>query len=74
MTTDTARHDKDQRLLLTVGEACELTHLSRPMIYDLINAGKLKSLKAGRARRIPLAALEQFIAESCAVDSGPGAA
>lgn len=50
------------KLLLKVDEAARLLSLSRKMIYDLIGRGELGSLKIGGCRRIPLAALHDFIA------------
>ena len=51
-----------QPVLLTVEEACHALDLSRPTVYGLINSGRLRSLTFGRARRIPVAALEEFVA------------
>lgn len=53
---------RDDRLLLTVKEACDLLQLSKPTVYALIHAGELRSLAVGRARRIPRQALDEFIA------------
>ena len=50
------------RLLFTVNEACETLHLSRPVVYQLINSGELRSFKVGNARRIPAQALEEYVA------------
>jgi excisionase family DNA binding protein len=54
----------DERLLLTVDEACESLHLSRPIVYQLINSGQLRSIKIGAARRIPLDALRAYIRQA----------
>jgi excisionase family DNA binding protein len=51
-------------LLLTVPEVCERLHLSRPVVYELINSGKLRSFKVGKARRIPARALGDYIAQA----------
>jgi len=61
------------RVLLTVDEVCGRLHLSRPVVYELINAGRVRSIKIGRARRIPARALEEFVAIELG-DHGPGAA
>jgi len=53
---------ENARLLFTVNEACEVLHLSRPVVYQLINSGELRSFKVGNARRIPAQALEDFVA------------
>jgi excisionase family DNA binding protein len=59
-------------VLLTVAQVCEGLQISRPTFYGLIHSGRLKSLTIGRARRVPLAALEEFIEEATRAGS-PGA-
>jgi excisionase family DNA binding protein len=59
-------------LLLTVAQVCERLQISRPTFYGLLRSGRLKSLTIGRARRVPLAALEAFIEEATRAGS-PGA-
>jgi excisionase family DNA binding protein len=49
------------RLLVTVAEAADALGLCRSIIYELLLAGELPSVKIGRARRIPVAALEAFV-------------
>lgn len=49
------------RVLLTPEEAAERLALSRTTIYELIRSGELRSVKVGRARRIPVAALGQYV-------------
>jgi excisionase family DNA binding protein len=51
-------------ILLTITQVCERLQISRPTFYGLIHCGRLKSLTIGRARRVPLAALEAFIEEA----------
>jgi excisionase family DNA binding protein len=58
-----------QPLLLTVNEASRYLHLSRPVIYELIHSGKLRSISVGRARRIPMQALHDFIAAELGADA-----
>ena len=60
-TTQDVNNDPSTPLLLTVDEACESLHISRPTLYGLITDGSIRSIKIGRARRIPLEALERFI-------------
>jgi excisionase family DNA binding protein len=47
--------------LLTINEAASALGLGRSLIYTLIAKGELKSIKIGRARRIPLSAIDEFI-------------
>lgn len=50
------------RLLIDVAEAAHLLSLSRSQVYIEMTAGRLASVKVGRRRLVPRAALEQFIA------------
>jgi excisionase family DNA binding protein len=49
--------------LYDANRAAEYLRLSRTSIYELMRAGKLRSIKIGAARRIPRQALDDFIAE-----------
>jgi excisionase family DNA binding protein len=51
-----------EKLLLTPEEAAELLSLSRSTLYRLMARGEMPSHKVGRARRVPRALLEQFVA------------
>jgi excisionase family DNA binding protein len=46
-----------------------MLRLSKPTVYGLIASGELPSITFGRARRIPMIALEQFVARRLA-DAG----
>ena len=64
------RHGVDQfvqgagtaRLLLTVPEAAEALAISRSKLYELLAAGVVASIRIDGSRRIPIAALENYIA------------
>ena len=45
-----------------VSDAMRLLNLSRTVIYELIRSGRLRSVKQGRSRRIPAAAIRDYIA------------
>ncbi len=47
--------------LLTIPEVCKLLRLSRSMVYKMLDAGELASVRFGRSRRIPQAAVEQLL-------------
>jgi excisionase family DNA binding protein len=49
-------------VLLTVPQVAELLSLSRSKVYELLASGALESVTIGRARRVPHAALETFVA------------
>jgi excisionase family DNA binding protein len=48
--------------LLSVDEAAALLGLGRSLTYGEIAAGRLRSVKAGRRRLIPAAAVAEYIA------------
>lgn len=50
--------------ILTVEEACEALRIGYNAIYELLNSGKLKAYRNGRAWRIPKVALESYILEN----------
>lgn len=50
-----------ERLLYRVDEACELLSLSRSRIFELLRSGDLRSVKQGRSRRVPHAALLEYV-------------
>jgi excisionase family DNA binding protein len=49
------------KLLFTTVEAAEALSISRSRVYGLIQSGQLDSIKVGSCRRIPAAALRQYI-------------
>lgn len=49
--------------LLTVPEAMAQLNVSRWTLYNLIRSGELESVTIGRCRRIPAAALDDFISD-----------
>ena len=49
--SDTERLDDLQ--LYEVRDAMRMLRLSRTVVYELIRSGRLRSVKQGRARRIP---------------------
>ena len=49
-------------VLYDVDEAAEALRLSRSALYELICSGQLRSVKAGRRRLVPVAALAEYVA------------
>jgi len=49
-------------LLHTIPEVMLLLRLSRTQVFDEIRRGRIKSVKVGRARRIPAQSLTEFVA------------
>lgn len=58
-TLATPMHDME---LYRVPQAMRLLKLSRTVIYEQMRAGRLRSVRQGRARLIPAAAIRDYIA------------
>ncbi|SDR05593.1 helix-turn-helix domain-containing protein [Thermostaphylospora chromogena] len=50
------------RRLLRVDEAAEALAISRAKLYQLMASGAISYVRIGRSRRIPVVAIEAFIA------------
>jgi excisionase family DNA binding protein len=59
MTQDT--ESQPTHRLLTVRESCNRLGISHPTLYALLNSGRIKSLKIGRARRVPSSEIDAFV-------------
>lgn len=53
----------DDPLLYTIGEAGRTLRAGRTKINELIGSGELRSVKIGRSRRVPVAALHEYVAK-----------
>jgi excisionase family DNA binding protein len=51
-----------EKLLLSPAEAAAHLSIGRSKVYELMRLGQLRSVKIGASRRIPQAALADFIA------------
>ena len=49
------------KLLLTVEEAAEQLGIGRTLAYALVKDGEIESVRIGRLRRIPAAALGRYL-------------
>ena len=49
------------KMLLTPNEAAEVLSISRSKVYDLINQGRLASVRIDTSRRVPARALAEFV-------------
>ncbi len=50
------------QLLLTVPEAAKALAISRSKLYELIAAGLVRSVRIDGSRRVPVGALETYVA------------
>jgi excisionase family DNA binding protein len=48
--------------LYRIPEAMRLLSMSRSVIYEQVRAGRLRSVKQGRARLIPATAIQAYVA------------
>jgi len=61
-------------VLVTMEEAMHLLRLSRPSLYALINSRRLKTVRFGRARRVPMAEINRLSRASFVpLDEAPNA-
>ncbi len=62
----------DEQRLLTVLQTAERLNLGRSLTYRLVLAGDIASIKIGKSRRVPVDAIEEFIAGRLdAIDNTP---
>ncbi len=52
-----------EKMLLTPEEAARVLSIGRSKVYELIRTGALESVRIGGSRRVPVTAIERFIAE-----------
>ncbi|GAB3365708.1 excisionase family DNA-binding protein [Amycolatopsis echigonensis] len=50
------------RVLLTVEEAADRLAIGRSVVYALLRSRQLESVTIGRTRRVPAAAVDEFVA------------
>jgi len=58
----------------TVAEAARVMRVSKMTVYRLVHGGELKSIRVGRAFRIPDTAVRHFLAQAAYDPSGQGPA
>lgn len=57
-----AGREPPHKLLVSVEEAAQMLSIGRSLVYKLVSSKQVQSVKIGRTRRIPVFALEAFIA------------
>ncbi|MCB2175943.1 MAG: helix-turn-helix domain-containing protein [Actinomycetales bacterium] len=60
-----AKKDSEEKLLLTVAEAAHRLGVGRTLMYELLDAGVVKSIHIGRLHKIPVWALSEFVERQC---------
>ncbi|MEU4517958.1 helix-turn-helix domain-containing protein [Amycolatopsis sp. NPDC024027] len=50
-----------ERHLYRITEAMRLLSMSRSVIYEQLRAGRLRSVKQGRARLVPAVAIQEYV-------------
>ncbi|GAA4978097.1 helix-turn-helix domain-containing protein [Yinghuangia aomiensis] len=63
MATTTIEHDAlfEELRLYTVRDVMVLTGLGKTAVFELLRSGRLRSVREGRARRIPAAAIREYM-------------
>lgn len=61
MDTPTSDTPAVTPVLYRVEEAAEALRLSRTQLYDLIRTGKLRTVKIGGRRRVPVTAITEYV-------------
>ena len=59
-----------RKLLLTVPEAAAAPAISRSKLYELLAAGLVGSVRIDGSRRVPVEALETYVASLVSQDTG----
>lgn len=59
--TGARTEDVEERLLIDPREAAKRLSLGRTTVYELLQRGELESISVGRARRIPMDAIEEWL-------------
>lgn len=62
MATAVEQGQFGESLLYRIEGAMEVLSLSRTVIYEQIRAGRLRTVHQGRACRIPVSALREYVA------------
>jgi excisionase family DNA binding protein len=62
MSMPTSADTKVERVLVRPNDACRMLACGRKRVYQLLADGHLQSFKDGRARKITVSSIQQYIA------------
>jgi excisionase family DNA binding protein len=66
MVTTKAETNKQERRVVTVGEAASILQISRGAAYQAAKTKQLPTLRIGRRLLVPIAALERMLSSATA--------
>jgi len=49
------------KVLLTIDEAAQALSIGRTLLYELLMRQQIASIKVGRVRRVPMAAIDDYV-------------
>ena len=52
-----------QPMLVSVAELSTMLNLGRTATWELVRKHKIKSIKIGRTRRVPVSAIQEYVAQ-----------
>ena len=62
----------DERRVFSVVEAAAILGIGRSKLYEFISSGEIRSIRIGRLRKIPIAAIDEFLASRESASRPPG--
>ena len=62
----------DERRVFSVVEAAAILGIGRSKLYEFISSGEIRSIRIGRLRKIPVAAIDEFLASRESASRPPG--
>jgi excisionase family DNA binding protein len=55
------KEEPQAKLLATIDEAARLLNIRRTLFYKLVREGEIPTIKVGRARRVPVMSLREYV-------------
>jgi excisionase family DNA binding protein len=54
----------NERLNVSLAEACQIIGIGRTRLYEIINDGALRTIRIGKRRLVPVAEIRDFVARA----------